>query len=220
MRSNELELLAASIAVLGTYCFAPLCVAGLVWWVATRSRRARVRGMMAMGEGRLVEALSAFELCEDKLLLKGQAQLWLWRLGQAIADLEGAISFNPPKYEDQAAPYIALATALRNDRDVDSWLLRSMAGAPGSASEARLAAAVMAARKGAWADAVGVMQSLMFTNVRARALRDALQAWALTMLDGQPRSVDAASLLGEGSITDLEQGFPAFAAVLRAGRTG
>ena len=217
MEQSE-SLAAVSVLLLSAYCIGPLLVGIAIYFVATRSKRALARGTAAMAEGRLVEALAAFELCADKLLLKGQAELWLWRLGDAIADLENCVGFNAERYEERCAPFIALATALRNDRDAESWLRRAGPAMPGATPAARLAQGIVWLRRGEYAQALPWFSQVRDLGLRGERLAAALTAWAQTGVDGTPRDLDTSGVLGEGSIENLQQGWPELARFLSQGR--
>lgn len=184
-----------------------------VRWVAGRGKRARARGFAALGEGRIVDALAAFTLCEDRLVLTGRAKLWLWRLPEALEDLQRALHLDAARYRDGAEPLVALVHALWAPR------LAYASGHLVDGQEPRLARAAHAARAGKWPQVVQALEGLMVTdNPRAAALRDVLLTWARTELDGVPRSIDGAAMLGEGAITAFDDGFPALAKLLRDGQ--
>lgn len=193
-------------------------VAALVWWMNGRSARARAKGMLLLVEGRVLEAYETFANCNDRLLLRGQCSLWLWRLAQARSELDSAATLFDGRDEEKAAPYLALVTALTGDRDAENWVMRSGARIGGAPTEARLGLAVMELRRGQWAAALEALPPSA-ENPRGRALVNALRAWAQTQLDGQPRAIDAATFLGEGSLAELERSWPELAQVLKAGST-
>jgi hypothetical protein len=193
-------------------------VAALVWWMNNRSGRARAKGLLLLVEGRVLEAYESFERCNDRLLLRGQCSLWLWRLAQARSELDSAATIFDGRDEEKAAPHLALVAALMGERDAENWVMRSGARSAGAPTEARLGLAVMELRRGQW---VAALQALPPSgeNPRARGLANTLRAWAQTRLDAQARSVDTPALLGEGSLVELERCWPEFAQVLKAGTT-
>lgn len=192
-------------------------VAALAWWVGTRSSRALKRGMAQLEEGRVLEAYESFASCNDKLLLRGQASMWLWRLNSARHELDSAASILERRDELKVAPYLALAAALRGDRDVEDWVMLSGARSS-SQPEARLALSVMELRRGHWKAALEALPTTT-GNPRARALLEVISALATTQLDGQARKLDTAALLGEGSIDELKKWWPELAAALENGTT-
>ncbi|MBX7097643.1 MAG: hypothetical protein K1X89_08025 [Myxococcaceae bacterium] len=182
-------------------------------WVAGRGQRARARGFMALSEGRIVDALEAFTLCQDRLVLTGRAKLWLWRLPDALEDLQHALHLDPARFRDTAEPLVALVHALWAPR------LAYASGHLVEGQEPRLARAAHAARARKWPVVVQALEPLQVTdNPRAAALRDVLLAWARTELDGVTRPIDGAAVLGEGAITAFDEGFPALAKILRDGQ--
>lgn len=192
-------------------------VVALVWWVGTRSSRALTKGLAQLEEGRILEAYESFDSCNDKLLLRGQASTWLWRLNTARHELDSAASILERRDELKAAPYLALVAALRGDRDVEDWVMLS--GARSSTQpEARLGLSIMQLRRG---HAKAALEALPVAtgNPRARALLEVVSAMATTQLDGQARKLDSAALLGEGSIDELQKWWPELAEALKKGST-
>lgn len=192
-------------------------IAAVAWWVGTRSSRALTRGMAQLEEGRILEAYESFASCNDKLLLRGQASMWLWRLNSARHELDSAASILERRDELKVAPYLALAAALRGDRDVEDWVMLSGARSS-SQSEARLGLSVMELRRGRWKAALEALPSTT-GNPRARALLEVVSAMATTQLDGEARKLDTAALLGEGSIDELQKWWPQLAEALKKGTT-
>ena len=192
-------------------------IAVVAWWVGTRSSRALTRGMAQLEEGRILEAYESFASCNDKLLLRGQASMWLWRLNSARHELDSAASILERRDELKVAPYLALAAALRGDRDVEDWVMLSGARSS-SQSEARLGLSVMELRRGRWKAALEALPSTT-GNPRARALLEVVSAMATTQLDGEARKLDTAALLGEGSIDELQKWWPELAEALKKGTT-
>lgn len=217
MDSAEALALMMGFVVCVGYALPLVLVAVLVWWVGTRSSRALTKGLAQLQEGRILEAYESFDACNDKLLLRGQASTWLWRLNTARHELDSAASILERRDELKVAPYLALAAALRGDRDVEDWVMLSGARSSNQA-EARLGLSVMELRRGHWKAALEALPSST-GNPRARALLEVVSAMATTQLDGQPRKIDSASLLGEGSISELEQWWPQLAEVLKQGTT-
>lgn len=199
------------------YVLPIVLVVGLVWWVGTRSSRALTKGLAQLEEGRILAAYESFDSCNDKLLLRGQASTWLWRLNSARHELDSAASILERRDELKAAPYLALVAALRGDRDVEDWVMLSGARSS-SQSEARLGLSVMELRRGHWKAALEALPSTT-GNPRARALLEVVSAMATTQLDGQPRKLDTATLLGEGSIDELQKWWPELAEALKKGST-
>lgn len=213
---KELELAALMIACV-SYVLPFGLIAAVAWWVGTRSSRALTRGMAQLEEGRILEAYESFASCNDKLLLRGQASMWLWRLNSARHELDSAASILERRDELKVAPYLALAAALRGDRDVEDWVMLSGARSS-SQSEARLGLSVMELRRGRWKAALEALPSTT-GNPRARALLEVVSAMATTQLDGEARKLDTAALLGEGSIDELQKWWPQLAEALKKGTT-
>lgn len=217
MASDEaIAAMLGFVACVG-YVLPVVVVVALVWWVGTRSSRALKRGLAQLEEGRILEAYESFDSCNDKLLLRGQASMWLWRLNSARHELDSAASILERRDELKAAPYLALVAALRGDRDVEDWVMLSGARSS-SHSEARLGLAVMELRRGHWKPALEALPSTT-GNPRARALLEVVSAMATTQLDGQARKLDTPALLGEGSIDELQKWWPELADALKKGST-
>lgn len=199
------------------YVMPVVVVVALVWWVGTRSSRALTKGLAQLEEGRILEAYESFDSCNDKLLLRGQASTWLWRLNTARHELDSAASILERRDELKAAPYLALVAALRGDRDVEDWVMLS--GTRSSTQpEARLGLSIMELRRGHWKAALEALPPAT-GNPRARALLEVVSAMATTQLDGQARKLDSAVLLGEGSIDELQKWWPELAEALKKGST-
>lgn len=215
MRNAELLIIFVTLAAY----IVPFFGAGaLVWWVSTRSSRSRERGMLRLTEGRVLEAYELFDHCNDKLVLRGQASLWLWRLDTARHELDSAATLFEGRDEAKAAPFLAAVAALRGDRDAETWVMASGARLLEASTEARLGLAVMQLRRGRPEEALAALPRSA-ENPRARALVEIVRALAQTKLDGTSRPVDAAAMLGEGSIVELKRAWPELAQVLEAGTT-
>jgi hypothetical protein len=200
------------LGILGVYASPVVLVGGFVWWMSRRSRASRAKGEEALERGRVLEALQHFERCEDHLVLKGRANLWLWRVSTAASQFEQAIRFNASRHEAEAAPLMALAVALRNDPDASLWRRDTQHHPVG-----KLASAVAAMRAQDWNGALALLHGLAVPGARGRGFHGALMAWAQTELDGQRRVLDSAAALGEGSLDELASGWPELGDRLRRG---
>jgi hypothetical protein len=208
----------ADLVSFGCFTIIPLSIAiGVFGWMSSRSKRAMARGLSQFAEGRILEAYDTFEVCNGKLVLRGQASLWLWRLNQARSELDLAATMFEHRDEGLAAPFLALVAALRNDRDVEAWLVRSQARSVSGKPEAKLALAVFELRQGRYREALNATPADL-GNPRGRALATAVRDWSQVHLTGESRPLDAVTFLGEGGPVELERHWPELAAALRAGR--
>jgi hypothetical protein len=206
------------LLMLGGMFGVPLAIGfGLFWWLGTRSNRAMKKGRAQLAEGRVLEAYETFDVCNDKLILRGQASLWLWRLNQARTELDLAASVFEHRDEGLVAPFMALVAAIRDDRDVEPWLVRADARASNAPPEAKLALAIFELRRGRFAEALNAVPPGL-DNPRARALGSVLRDWVQVHRTGESRPLDAVAFLGEGGPTELERHWPELTRALRVGR--
>jgi enoyl-CoA hydratase/carnithine racemase len=149
----------------------------------------------------------------------GGACLWLWRLDEAETALDAAsrmLQGRPLRVI--AAPLLMLISALKNEparvqeRAAELARLQLERGAV-----AAMARAVMAARAGSWAE---VQRELSLERMRplggpARAMADALRAWAITEAGGACPPIDAVGVFGETGPAAVARWWPAFAEFLQ-----
>lgn len=213
-----------SSPLLGVLIFAVVAV-GVVVLSLRRSQRGahqNNRGITLMSEGRLVEAIAAFEAASKDMGINplppfniAMARLWLWKLEESRAGLEKATTtVRGRPLRQMATPALLFIAAMQNDRakavvlekEVDALQL-------GRSAVVAMGRAVFHAREGRWKE---VLDDLSLERTRplggpARAVADALRGWALVELGGTCPPLDAVGVFGETGPSAIRQWWPQFA---------
>lgn len=203
-----------------------LAVFVVIWVFFYRrvSRGAQInnQGLMQLGEGRLSEALKNFETSSRLMRLNpmprlnvGVALVYLWRLDEAEVALRKAIGgFQGGALRVVALPTLAFVAAMRGDLKALEQYGTDIAAMKleGNALWA-VSLAIRAARQQNWS---ALLQTLTLARTRplggpARAVADALRAWATEQTTGVRSSVDAVGVFGETGPQALERWWPEFA---------
>ena len=225
-------LIAIVVVAVATTQVAPtvsLVVAGLgiPGWlivVSRRSQRGAVvnnRGLTLMSEGRLVEAIAALEEAKGLLVSPlptfniGMASLWLWRLDEARTQLEKSTSTRAGRpLRVIATPALFFIANVQNDaaRTATYEAELKPLGAERS-SVVHIGRAVRFARDRNWRE---VLNALSLSNTRplggpARAVADALRAWATVELGGTCPPIDHVGVFGETGPAAVRVWWPEFA---------
>lgn len=219
--------IAADSPALGVLVFlgGVLAVFFVLFRRSVRGAHANNRGLTLLGEGRLVEALASFEEAQKDMgrnplprFNAGFANLWLWRLEEARVALDGASkTLRGKPLRMIAAPALLLIASLQNERARADELARELATLKVERSSvAAMSQAVWHARGQRWSQ---VLDSLSLERTRplggpARAVADALRAWASAEL-GMPRApVDTVGVFGETGPSAVGKWWPEFAQFL------
>lgn len=195
----------------------------IVWTVrrAQRGARENNRAIALMNEGRFVDAIAAFEAAASLTPRSplpayniGNASLWLWRLDDARTRIDKAtrtIAGRPLRI--MAVPTLAFIAAVQKDRSRADALEKEVEALNLTRGPlVLLARAVWLARDEKWRE---VLEALEFNRIRAlggpaRAVADALRAWAMVQT-GQPLPlVDRVGVFGETGPEALKHWWPEF----------
>jgi len=180
-------------------------------------------GDALLAQGRFLAAVERFEQGTRKAprssilpLNRGVALLSLWRVAeaeQAFADA-AAKRFTGFNLERLLHPQRALAAALLGSLEqAEQWLEAAAAAGAGDSAQGTLARAVLAARRGEWAQVRALLQRYEVKQLGGppRGLADALSAWAVEQLSGEQRHVDRVALLGEAGTDAIQKLWPELA---------
>lgn len=202
--------------------FIPLLFLGLFFFFLVRQRSAfKVNNdaLAQLAEGRVLEALAAFEKAKTQMrnplpiMNIGYSQLLLWRVHDAVANLEtfarkaGSLA-GVPGGERLAAPSAALGHALLgNTSQAKKWIAQS----PGPAM-AKLAEIVLACRSGDFAEASRLLQAneviLDQLGGVMRALAETLSAYVASKTGGRGGNVDPLRMFRESSADAFKTVWP------------
>ncbi|MFZ5442786.1 MAG: hypothetical protein ACOZQL_22450 [Myxococcota bacterium] len=180
------------------------------------------RGITLMAEGRLVEAIAAFEAAAKDMGVNplppfnvAMTKLWLWRLEESRVGLEKTTTtLRGRPLRQMAAPALLFIAALQNDRAKAVVLEKEIAALQLERSAVvAMGRAVFHAREKRWKD---VLDDLTLERTRplggpARAVADALRGWALVELGGTCPPLDTVGVFGETGPAALRQWWPEFA---------
>jgi tetratricopeptide (TPR) repeat protein len=182
---------------------------------------------LLMSRGHFVAALEKLETARP--LLKGavgvvptnvgDCRLELWQLKEAEREFLSVRAHKKlhPHVRRILPARLALVAAIRGQvGEARERLEESRAANPEGDPVAVLAEAVLACRRGEWAEARGLLEQPM-TRVLGgslRGLRDALLAWSVERITGERRYVDAVTLFGEASSDTLREAWPELMAFL------
>ncbi len=213
---------------LGLLVFTVVVVGGVVLRLRAVQQGAHLnnRGLTLLSEGRLTEAIALFGQAQRTMWPNplprfnlGSAYVWLWRLDEAELALDAATrTLQGRPLRMIAAPLLMLISALKNEPDRVQARALEVEGLGLDRSAVRaMALGVMAAREGRWAD---VHRELSLERTRplggpARALADALRAWATTQSSGACPPIDAVGVFGETGPAAVARWWPAFAEFLQ-----
>ncbi len=211
------------------FLFLPLVIVMIIWALRRGQRGAREnnRAIALMNEGRYVEAIAAFEAAASLMPRSplpgyniGNASIWLWRLEDARVRIDKAtrtLAGRPIRI--MAVPGLAFIAAMQKDKPRADALDKEIETLNLSRGPmVLLARAVWLARDEKWRE---VMDALDFNRIRAlggpaRAVADALRAWAMVKT-GQPLPpIDRVGVFGETGPDALRKWWPEFAEFLES----
>ena len=219
-------LVAPTSLYLGLACFLVPIAAFIVATVrrANAAARENNRAVSLLTEGRYVESIAAFEKAEQGMRSPlpgyniGNANLWLWRLDEAIARIEKSTKTMAGKpLRIMAVPTLAFAAAVKNDRARAVLLEKEVETfALARSPVVLLARAVWLAREARWEEVQATLSMEVTRRLGGtpRSFADALRAWAMVNT-GQPLPpIDPVGVFGETGPDALRQWWPEFAGFL------
>lgn len=180
-------------------------------------------GDALLAQGRFLAAVERFARGAKKAprssilpLNRGVALMCLWRVAEADAAFAEAAAKRLTGFDLARLlhPQRALAAALLGSPEAaERWLEEAAAAGAGDSAQGTLARAVVAARRGEWAQVRSLLQRYEVKQLGgpSRGLADALSAWAVEQLTGERRHVDRVALLGEAGTDALEELWPELA---------
>jgi len=187
------------------------------------ANRALVEGGSLLSAGRPSEALAKYELAR-RLMPRAPivrhnlalANLYLWRVDNAVALLEGASSASRWGGQDTRAlslPVLALAQALLGKAEQTAQTLQRLDDRAQSTHFALLAQCILACRAGDWAKAEELLQRREVYQFGGffRALSEVLASWAAQSLRGEKLRFNRVALYNEAGPDPVRKVWPQLA---------
>lgn len=215
----------STFAQMGTWLPIVMLVAFGLFFVFFARRNSPLNdGVKLLGQGRYVQALEVFESFRKAFSNQpagayncGVARLHLWKLESALLDFEAAkkISAGNAAILGVLLPeQVALANALVGRLGAARTALAEIPGDKGDPGRVGLAAAIISAREGQWANARSKLGSYEVKQMSGTvgALSRALDAWCIEQLTREARHIDRVALFGEASPDELKKHWPEFIA--------
>jgi tetratricopeptide (TPR) repeat protein len=199
------------------------------WRRLHRGKELKTEGARLLGRGHIAAALEKFE--ESCTLLKDEqaplsldmslCHLKLWQLEAAERALLRARRTKglAEEFKPLIPPRRALVAALRGQAEqAQEWLAEARELGRETEAMAIIAEAVLACRRGAWAEARRLLEQPETHALGGpiRGLRDTLLAWSVERLTGERRHVDPVTVFGEASTDRLQAAWPELVAFLLA----
>jgi tetratricopeptide (TPR) repeat protein len=185
-----------------------------------KSARLNQEGIQLLSQGHVFAALEKFmaarPLAKSPVVTTfniGICRLQLWQLDEAERELSKLNDRDDLTHQFRGmlmAPFALVAALDGRLRDALKRLDEAKELKSDSAGLAVLASAVLACRRGTWAEGKALLERPECLSLEGplRGLRDALLAWSVERLTGERRPVEPLAIFGESSPDKLQAAWP------------